>query len=324
MELREIAPHVYAFLVEDRGWAWSNAGFVASGGGLMVDTLADVRRTRHALELYAAHTGAPPRRLVNTHHNLDHCWGNQLFRDAEILGHRACAKRMRQDLTPATVQALLAQPDPSPGVRWLAESLSAFDFSEVEVTPPNRLLDGDHVLELDGTRVEILYLGPAHTEGDVVVHLPETGVVFAGDLVFRRCTPIGWEGTFAGWIAALEHIAALEPAVIVPGHGPLSGPEGALELRDYLVTVREEAARHYGEGVRDVLEASKRIDPGPWTGWTQPERLVFNVARAFRELRGGPIDEPVPVLELLDAAVELRRHWEATGHQGRRVGARNE
>lgn len=313
MELREVAPHVYAFLVEDRGWSWSNAGFVAAGGGLMVDTLADVRRTRKALALYEAREGGPPQRLVNTHHNLDHCWGNQLFRGREILGHRACAERMQRDLSPATIQALLDHPDPTPGMRWMADDMRVFDFSEVQVTPPNRLLDGDLELDLGGTRAEILYLGPAHTEGDVIVHLPEEGVVFAGDLVFRRCTPLGWEGTFAGWIAALERIAALEPAVIVPGHGPLDGPEGALELRDYLAYVRQESERLYGEGVREVLEAAKRIDPGPWTGWTQPERLVFNVARAFRELRGGAPDEPVPVLELLDAGVALRRHWEATG-----------
>lgn len=313
MELREIASGVYAFLVEDRGWGWSNAGFVSAGGGLMVDTLADVRRTRLALARYAEREGNAPVRLVNTHHNLDHCWGNQLFRGREILGHRACAERMGQDLSPQAMQALLEQPDPPPGLRWLADDMRVFDFSEVEVTPPNRVLDGDLELDLGGARAEILYLGPAHTEGDVVVHLPEEGVVFAGDLVFRRCTPIGWEGTFAGWIAALERIAALEPAVLVPGHGPLCGAEGALELRDYLVYVREESRRLYGEGVAEVLEAARRIDPGPWSGWTQPERLVFNVARAFRELRGGAFDEPVPVAELLDAAVALRRHWEASG-----------
>lgn len=313
MELREIAPHVYAFLVEDRGWSWSNAGFVGRGGGLMVDTLADVRRTRHALALYAEREGASPARLVNTHHNFDHCWGNQLFRDREILGHRACAERMRADLTPEAVQGLLDHPDPSPGLRWLADDLRAFDFSEVEVTPPGRVFEGDLRLDLDGTRVDLLSLGPAHTEGDVIAHLPAEGVVFAGDLVFRRCTPLGWEGTFDGWIAALDRIEALRPGVIVAGHGPLGGPEGARELRDYLVYVRGEAARLYGEGVREVLEASKRIDPGPWSGWTQPERLVFNVARAFREARGGAIDERVPVAELLDAAVALRRHWEATG-----------
>lgn len=311
MELVEVAPHVHAFLVEDRGWSWSNAGFVARGGGLMVDTLADVRRTRRALDLYAAREGGPPARLLNTHHNLDHCWGNQLFRGREILAHRACAERMQRDLSPDVIRAMMAHPDPSPGMRWMAEDMRAFDFSEVEVTPPNRLLDGDLTLDLDGTRADVLHLGPAHTEGDVVLHLPEEGVLFAGDLVFRRCTPLGWEGTFAGWIAALERIEALEPQVIVPGHGPLCGPEGARELRDYLRYVREESARLYGEGVREVLEAAKRIDPGPWSGWTQPERLVFNVARAFREERGGAFDEPVPVVELLDAAVALRRHWEA-------------
>ena len=108
MELREIAPHVFAALVPDRGWSWSNAGFVARGDGLMVDTFMDVRRTREALALLAD-AGAPqPARLVNTHHNVDHCWGNQLFRDREIIAHRRAAERMAKDLRPELLAALVA------------------------------------------------------------------------------------------------------------------------------------------------------------------------------------------------------------------------
>jgi glyoxylase-like metal-dependent hydrolase (beta-lactamase superfamily II) len=141
------------------------------------------------------------------------------------------------------------------------------------------------------------------------VHLPDDGVVFAGDLLFRLCTPIGWEGTFARWIAALERIEALAPDVIVPGHGPLCGVEGPKEMRAYLEQVFGESRRGFEQGL-DVLEAARRMDLGPWRGWTQPERVVFNVARAYRELRGGAWDEAVDFAPLLDAACELRRHWD--------------
>ena len=308
MELNEIARDVFACLVPDRGWGWSNAGFVGRGSGLMVDTLMDVPHTQRALDLYAQHASARPETLVNTHHNADHCWGNQLFADAEIIGHRECAARMAKDLGPEVLQQMVSAKDLSPGLRWFADDVEEFDFSSVEITPPNHVIDGDLELDLGGTSALILYVGPAHTAGDLIVHLPEEGIVFAGDVIFRLCTPIGWEGTFAGWIGALERIAALEPEVIVPGHGPLTGVEGALELRDYLRFVFDEARAFHQQGLT-ALEAAQRIDLGPYVRWNQPGRVIFNVERAYREFRGGAWDEPIEMPRLLEAAFELEQKY---------------
>jgi glyoxylase-like metal-dependent hydrolase (beta-lactamase superfamily II) len=305
VELREVAPHVYACLVPDRGWGWSNAGCVDAGGGLMVDTFMDVARTRRALALLADACGREPARLVNTHHNIDHCWGNQLFRGREILGHRRCAEAMGRDLRPEALEAMRRREDLPPGLRWFLDDVREFDFTGIEPTPPSRLLDADLELDLGTTRARLLCVGPAHTAGDLLVHLPEEGVVFAGDVVFRRCTPIGWEGTTANWLAALDRIVALAPAVVVPGHGPLCGVEGVKELRAYFEHVAAEAGRSFAQGV-PLEEAARRIDLGPYAGWTQPERVVFNVARVYRELRGGAWDEPVDAAALLDVAVALR------------------
>ncbi len=308
MERRQLARGVFAVVVPDRGWGWNNVGFVSGGGGLMVDTMMDLPRTRRALALLTERNGgALPQRLVNTHHNVDHTWGNQLFRDREIIGHRRCAEAMAGDLRPEALRTLLAQETLPAGLAWFADDLREFDFEGIEPTPPNRCIEEDLELDLDGTRVRLLYVGPAHTAGDLIVHLPEEGVVFAGDVLFRRCTPVAWEGTTARWIEALERIAALEPEVVVPGHGPLCGAEGALELAGYFRYVEGEARRLHARGL-SALEAAKRIELGPYADWTQPERLVFNVERVYRELRGGVWDEPVDVARLLDAAVELGRH----------------
>jgi cyclase len=160
--------------------------------------------------------------------------------------------------------------------------------------------------------VELLYVGPAHTIGDVIVHLPRERVVFTGDILFRLCTPIGWEGTYAQWIAALDQIIALAPEVVVPGHGPLCGVEGPRELREYLVYVRAESQRHFDAG-RTPLEAAKRIDLGPYAGWTEPERLFFNVERAYRELEGKPFDAPIDVIATFRGVHALREHFAGQG-----------
>ncbi len=306
MELARLAPHVYACLQEDRGLGCSNSGFVDRAGGLVVDTFWDLPHTRELIATYARVTPEPVRRVVNTHHNGDHCWGNQLFTDAEIIGHRACAAAFGKDAAPGMLQgmkALAASNDPA--LATFAAGLEPWDFSGIELTPPTTLVDDRLALDLDGVRVELIYVGPAHTAGDVLVHLPRERIVFTGDILFHRCTPIGWEGTYANWIAALDRVIALAPDVVVPGHGQLCGVDGPREMKAYLEYVRDESRRFFGDGLT-ALEAAKRLDVGPYATWTEPERLLFNVERAYRELRGEPFDAPIDLPAIIRGMYELR------------------
>jgi glyoxylase-like metal-dependent hydrolase (beta-lactamase superfamily II) len=311
MELREIARDVYACLQPDRGLGTSNSGLVNRGGGLVVDTFWDLPHTRRLIETYARVCQAPARRVVNTHHNGDHCWGNQLFPAAEIIGHRRCAEGFGKE-RPEVMQMLRsAAGSDDPALAALGRQLADWDFSGITLCPPTTLFDDRLGLDLDGMPVELIYVGPAHTASDVLVHLPAARVVFTGDVLFRLCTPIGWDGTYARWLAALDTIVALAPDVIVPGHGPLCGVEGAREMQAYLRYVRAEARGCFDAGL-PVLAAAKRIDPGPYAGWTEPERIVFQVERAYREFRGEPYDAPLDVTALFRAMHEVRRAHEAT------------
>jgi glyoxylase-like metal-dependent hydrolase (beta-lactamase superfamily II) len=312
MELREIAADVCACLQEDRGLGWSNSGFVNRGGGLVVDTFWDLPLTRRMIELYSGVSSDPPRRLVNTHHNGDHCWGNQLLRGAEIIGHRLCAEEMQKGITPEAFRAMAGSADLDPALRSFVEALGEFDFSGIEITPPTTLIEDRLDLDLDGRAAQIVYVGPAHTAGDVIVFLPEERVLFGGDVMWRYCTPIGWEGTFERWFLALDRMIDLAPEVIVPGHGPPCGVDGVRELRAYLEYVVEESRSFFEQGL-SAIDAAKRIDLGPYSGWTEPERLIFNVDRAYRELRGEPWDTPVDAIVLLRQMYALRRHREAAG-----------
>ena len=92
MQLRALDADVYTCLQPDRGLGWSNSGLLNRGGGVVIDTFWDLPRTRALMEQYGRVWPRPARRVVNTHHNGDHCWGNQLFTGAEIIGHRRCAE----------------------------------------------------------------------------------------------------------------------------------------------------------------------------------------------------------------------------------------
>jgi cyclase len=306
MELRRLSDAVFACEQEDRGLGWSNSCFVNRGGGLVVDTLYDLALTRRMIDLYASVHPEPASRLVNTHHNGDHCWGNQLFPGAAIIAHRGCATRFR-DFTPQQAEAIRTLADPPEHLRDLQREFAPFDFSGIELTPPTDVIDGDVTLDLDGTRVDLLYVGPAHTEGDVVVHLPGDRIVFAGDVFFHRCTPIGWEGSTDRWIAALAHVESLAPDWVVPGHGPVCGVDGVRSMREYLEYVQREARSHWQAG-RSPLDACRRIDLGPYASWTEPARLAANVHRVYRECAGASWDAPVDAAAVM-ADVRALHAW---------------
>jgi hypothetical protein len=98
----------------------------------------------------------------------------------------------------------------------------------------------------------------------------------------------------------------LDPEVIVPGHGPVCGIEGAMEMKAYLEYVREESRKCFEEGMSS-LEAAKRIEFGPYGEWAAPARLYMNVERAYREFRHEPPDAPWDSPATFDAIYQVAR-----------------
>lgn len=305
LELRRLTEHAYAAEQQRTGTGWSNSGLVVGGGGLVVDSLYDVPLTRRLAGLYAEVHPAAPDRLVNTHHNGDHCWGNQVFAGAEIIAHRGCAERFAE-FPPERAEAIRIMADPPEPLRSIHEEWADFDFSEVVLTPPTTVVDGDVALDLDGLRVALLHVGPAHTEGDLVVHVVDEHVVFMGDVLFHNCTPIGWEGSTDRWIEAIRRIEALEPDHVVPGHGPVCGIEGLQAARRYLEDVRDASRAGWEQGL-SVLDCCATIDLGEYARWDEPWRLAANVHRVYRECEGASWDTPFDSGEVMRDVAELKR-----------------
>ena len=130
--------------------------------------------------------------------------------------------------------------------------------------------------------------------------------MFAGDVVFRQCTPMGWTGSYEKWFNCLDLITELGPMVIVPGHGPICGVEGVTELKEYLQYVQDESRKCFEEGLAS-LDAAKRIEFGPYGEWRAPARLYFNVERAYREFRSEPMDAPWDSAKAFDAIYEVAK-----------------
>ena len=296
-----------AYMQKDEGLGWSNAGIIRGKDGvLLIDTLFDLNLTKTMLDQIARRVGKPIKWVVNTHHNGDHCWGNQLVKDAEIIGHRLFPEEMKKN-PPEMLAGLADMVGDMPGMAALGEAMKQFDLSGIELTPPTRLIDDELTLTIDDREVKIICVGPAHTSTDIIVYFPDEKVLYAGDIIFRLCTPIGWEGTYEKWIAALDKIIAFDPRKIVPGHGPLCGVEGAVAMKEYFQYVYGEAKKCFDDGMT-VAEAAKKIDYGPYADWTEPERIAFNVSRAYREFRGEPHDTPIDIMEMAAIMADLREN----------------
>ncbi|MFD5426333.1 MBL fold metallo-hydrolase [Streptomyces sp. NPDC127084] len=282
-----LAPSVHAYVQPDGGWCLNNAGFVSDGGStLLVDTAATERRALLLREALLA-TGAPsPRLLVNTHHHGDHTYGNAVFHpEAAVVGHEAC----RSEVIAAGHQLHLIWPET--------------DYGDITITAPEITYGERMTLYAGETEVRLIHPGVAHTVGDTIVHLPEHGVVFTGDLIFNGGTPFIPMGSLTGSLKALELLRSLDAAVVVPGHGPVTDPTAYDATERYLRFVAEVADSARAKGLTP-LEAAQGADLGEFAGWRESERLVANLHRAYAELDGLPGGSPLdPIAVFGDMAV---------------------
>ena len=317
MKLQQVSDNCFAVLNEKSRLCDANSGLINLGGGVVIDTQADLSHARRMIELFGKVWPGMPKRVINTHEDGDHVWGNQLFEGAEIIAHRTVPDRMKQGADPRKSQQLLNGVDnflsrsvlraTHPGALAVGRQLQHdYDFNGINLALPTTLFDEQYMLDLDGTQAHLTYVGPCHQTGDTIVHLPKEGVVFAGDVIFRQCTPVGWTGTYQKWLEALDLIIWLDPEVIVPGHGPVCGIEGAMEMKAYLEYVREESQRCFEQGLT-ALDASKRIDLGTYGAWRAPARLFANVERAYREFRGEPADAPWDMAKTFDGVYRVAK-----------------
>ena len=311
--LHELGRGAYAYLQPDGSWGWSNAGLVVDAGeSLLVDTLFDRRLTGEMLVAMRAaepHAAARIGTLVNTHSNGDHTFGNVLVEGAEIVATEACAEEMAHEGGPSPLLAFQKRaPELGALGAYALHCFGAFRFDDVELRLPTRTFTGQLELPVGQKRVRLLQVGPAHTRGDLLVHVPGDRVVFTGDILFIEGTPILWSGPVANWIEACRRIEAMDVEAVVPGHGPITDRRGAAAVRGYLEYVSAEARKRFDAGL-SARDAAFDIALGDYSAWGDAERIAVNVATLYREFSGDA--QRADVAALFGVMAELygqRRH----------------
>jgi cyclase len=273
-QLVTVAPGVHAWVGAGGD---SNAGAIETPDGLLViDAQQYPRLARQFRDALKASVDRPPVMLIDTHCHLDHTHGNVVFEDLPILAHEKTLSAMHAALGPRSgdrwsitdfptkLRMLFGQnildlvPDGDPAQAWFKHRISLPDYDRVTILPPTQTFADRFTFVLPAETVHLDYWGPAHCDGDVVVHLEKAKVVFLGDLLFHGRFPWLGDCDLDGWIDRLARVLTLDIAVVIPGHGVPTDLNSVKQFRDMLIALRAAVAQALKSGwseeaaVRDV------------------------------------------------------------------------
>jgi len=288
--LHDLGNGVYAYIQPDGSWCLNNAGLIVDNQqAMLVDTLTDLAHTQDMLDAIQKTTEASINSLVITHGNIDHWLGNELVKGAEIIATEACAEEMKT--TPPEMLAQMVQGAPQMGEtgEYLLHCFGKFNFEGIAATYPTRTFKGQLELKVGNKEVRLIDVGPAHTTSDLLVHVPENRVVFAGDILFIGGTPLMWAGPVVNWIRACDLMLDMDAEVFVPGHGPITDKKGVEEVKGYWRYLETETRKRFDAGM-PPFDAALDIPLGKYVSWGEAERICVNVNTLYNEFKGEPTE----------------------------------
>ena len=276
---RRLAPHVYAVLGDSGQGAEGrpNAGFIATPAGVVaIGGLASPAQARAVIRSIRTRTARPLRWLVLNAHHPDMMFGAIEFkrRGAGIIAHpdtRVLASEGGPD-------AMLADWDRVVGL----QELLGFEYANT----PTRPVSASDTLRMGGQTIVVFHPGAAHSAGDLIVWLPASGVLFAGDILLEDGGTMVVDGNSTVLLRTLTFIDSLQPRVVVPGHGRIPADPKALTLRtrNYITALRDSMRAEVKRGtpMGRAVAALPPADSGRAVTWNS--RMRRNAVRIYLEM----------------------------------------
>lgn len=232
----------------------SNAGFVVTDDGVVVvDALGSPALAQELLAEIKRVTPQPVRYVIVTHYHADHIYGLQTFKaaGATVLAHVQGREYLNSETARQRLEA--SRVDLAPWINASTHLLEA-----------DRWLDQPQTdLKVGSYDFQISHVGPAHTPEDLVVFVPQLGVLFSGDLFFQGRIPFVGQADSRSWIASLTRLIKYQPKLVIPGHGPVSTnpAEDMAMTRDYLEYLRSSM----GESARNLEPFEEAYAKANWS-----------------------------------------------------------
>ena len=236
----------------------------------VIDTLTAPMHTKAFIAAVRRVTEKPFTHVFLTHHHGDHINGTQSFDGADVSSHRSCRDE-------------IAKVASAGGPAFWPKRAGWADGTEPRrIVVPTTTLDGKMTHAFGSTMIELVPMAPAHTYGDIVVSLPQHGILFAGDIAFFYVAPWCQNAHPSKWINVVRCHRSDECAD--DRRRPRSARrEGELaDMRDYLVLLRSETKKRY-DAKMTAGAAAADIRLGKYDNWIGPERVVLDVQRLYSE-----------------------------------------
>jgi quinoprotein relay system zinc metallohydrolase 1 len=283
---QQVAPDVYAFIgaqeeitPANRGNVINSGFIVGPEGVVVVDTGVNVAHGRAILAAIRKVTDKPIALVVNTHPHPENVLGNHAFAGTPILARAETIEAMR-----ARCKQCFEN---------VEHVLGPTAMAGTEIVIPNLSVSGNGFYIAGGRRIELYHFGWGHTEGDLAVFDPASGVLFTGDLVYLDRIPYTHEARIRGWIAGLDELQQVPARRIVPGHGPVADPTRIRETHDYLAALVADTEKHYNDGVSVIdLLKDPTMNLPRFEGWAlYGDTHPLNIQHVYTELEREEFDK---------------------------------
>ncbi len=225
ISVHQISKHVY----ELRGGAGANSAFITGKNGVtVIDAKMNGQDAKGMIEAIKKTTDKPVKRLILTHCDMDHVNGIPGFpEDIDIIAHENSLKNIAK----------------------------ANEQAQVKIRLPNKTFTERMSLADDGVEMRLLFFGPAHTDGNIVIHIPDERVAIIGDLFFKGMDPLIHKqknGTSEGFVNVLQKIIELNADKYLSGHAE---PVGKAEIEELRKTIMDKRER-----IGEMIKAGKSLD----------------------------------------------------------------
>ena len=277
-EVVKINDRVYALLgprefpnKHNRGYMVNSTVIIGDKGVILIDTGFTDEIGRHLAATIKGITDKPVTHVLNTHHHGDHVLGNSEFKGAEVISAEKCREMLEKT-----------------GYEWIgiAESMTGLKFPNTKPVLASKVYPEDTLnhVTLQGVKMTLWVPTASHSQGDMMVHLPDDKILVGGDILVHTVAPNFRDGHVQGWITTLDKITKLELKSIVPGHGPLMKTSDVKAMHKRMLALYKGVEKGYKAGLMDS-EIRKTLDLSEWKKLDHfEENMGTNINRTFLEV----------------------------------------
>ncbi len=279
VKIQKINDRVYAMLgphdppnKENGGYMNNNLVIIGNKGVILVDAGSHKDVAEHIDEAIKTVTKKPITHVLITHHHADHHLGLSYFEGAQVIATDYCAKQIE---------------DNGRGhVKWMERNTGKNLRNTDPVVPQTKLaLHSRQAMEIDGVRLELISTGTAHTDGDMMVWLPDDGVLASGDILVQHINPSFRDGNLKKWIAVVDdQILKLPFTTVMPGHGPLMQRQDVAGFRDLIAGFYQTVEDIYKTGGAES-DVRKKLDMAKWQSMARFDDMMGgNISKVWLEV----------------------------------------